>query len=228
VENERRRALILAAVYAVIVIGLLTGGGLYVRSLIGQSFRTASDLAATRALAYSSLRYMLDEETGIRGFEATKNPLFLEPYNEALKPFPSTVAQLRADVADFYDPTATAAVDDIIAINGDYRRTVAQPLLTDPGADVNAIEKHGKALVDRFRADVATIDTVITQRENLVNAEVQQSTDRIGILTGAAIVIVLLISLLYAVQQAALAERVERERALAADQRRETDVLRAA
>jgi len=44
-------------------IALLVGGGLYVRTLIAHSFQTAADLSTTRALAYSSLRYMLDEET---------------------------------------------------------------------------------------------------------------------------------------------------------------------
>ena len=89
------------------MIGLLIGGGLYVRSLIAASFQTADELATTRALAYNALRYMLDEETGVRGFAATQNPLFLQPYNEALKPFPATLAQLRADIAEIYALDAT-------------------------------------------------------------------------------------------------------------------------
>ncbi len=55
VGSERRRALISAAIFALLVIALLVGGGLYVRSVIAQSFQTAADLATTRALAYSSL-----------------------------------------------------------------------------------------------------------------------------------------------------------------------------
>jgi CHASE3 domain sensor protein len=227
VGSERRRALILATMYAVLVIALLIGGGLYVRALIEQSFRTAADLGATRALAYSSLKYMLDEETGVRGFAATRDPLFMQPYNEALKPFATVAQQLASGVAEFDTPTANAAVGDIIAINAEYLRTVAAPL-TSSGEHTAVLERRGKQLVDRFRADVATIDDVLTQREVVVDAQARTAIDRIGLLTGAAVAIVLLISVLYFAQQSALAARVERARLRTAEQRHEADVLRAA
>jgi serine phosphatase RsbU (regulator of sigma subunit) len=228
VGSERRRALILAGIYALLVIVLLIGGGLYVRTLIAQSFQTAGNLATTRALAYASLRYMLDEETGVRGYAATHNRLFLEPYNNALQPFGSTLGQLRSDVAALESPAALASVDDMRADNAEYLGTVATQLLHGTGQNTDAIERHGKTLVDRFRIDVSRIDTLLTQREQIVNREVQGSIDRIGLLTGGAVALVLLISLLYAVQQAGLAARIERERLRAAEQRREADVLRAA
>jgi serine phosphatase RsbU (regulator of sigma subunit) len=131
-------------------------------------------------------------------------------------------------LTEFDAPAAAAAAADIVAVNAEYVRTVATPLLSDRGNNTNAIERKGKVLVDRFRADVTTIDGVLTQREAGVDTQVRASIDRIGLLTGGAVTIVLLISLLYAVQQAALAVRIERERALAADNRREADVLRAA
>jgi serine phosphatase RsbU (regulator of sigma subunit)/CHASE3 domain sensor protein len=219
--------LIQAAVYAVIVIALLVVGGLYVRSLIARSFQTAADLATTRALAFSSLTSMLDEETGVRGYAATHNPVFLQPYHEALKPFEANVKQLRTRVAGLELPAAVAAAGDLLSLNTTYLRTVATPLLTHNGS-TNAVELRGKRLVDRFRDDVATIDNALMRREQIVNGDVQKAIDRIGLLTGGAIVIVLLVSLLYAVQQAALAARIESERLRAAEQQREADVLRAA
>jgi serine phosphatase RsbU (regulator of sigma subunit) len=220
--------LIQAAVYAVLVIALLLAAGLYVRSLVARSFQTASALATTRALAFSSLQSMLDEETGVRGYAATRNPVFLEPYHQALKPFATTVGSLRTRVAALGLPAASAAADDLLTTNAAYLRTVAVPLLTGHGNGANALELRGKTLVDRFRDDVATIDGSLTEREASVNDNVRNAIDRIGLLTGAAIVIVLLVSLLYAVQQAALAARLERERLRAAEQQREADMLRAA
>jgi serine phosphatase RsbU (regulator of sigma subunit) len=225
--SERRRALILAAVYAMLVIALLVGGGLYVRAVITQSFRTASDIAATRALAYGALRYMLDEETGVRGVAATRNRLFLQPYNEALEPFATTVRDLQQDIDALGDPAARTAVADLREVNAAYLSTVARGLIAgDKRTD--ALEQRGKALVDRFRFDVATIDRVLTQRETIVNREMQNAIDRIGLLIGVAVAVVLLVSLLYAVQQAALASSVEHERIAAAEQKRAADVMRAA
>jgi CHASE3 domain sensor protein len=228
VGSERRRALILAAVYALLVIVLLIGGGFFVRTLIAQSFRTAGDLGTTRALAYSSLRYMLDEETGIRGFAVTRDPIFLQPYREALGPFATSVRRMRSGVAALNAPEANAAVDDIAAVNADYLRTVAAPLLHAPSNNTNGLERRGKNLVDRFRGDVATIDGILAQREQIVNADVQSSIDHVGLLTAGAVTIVLLISLLYAVQQVSLATRVEAERLRAAEQLHEAEILRAA
>jgi serine phosphatase RsbU (regulator of sigma subunit) len=226
--SERRRALILAATYAVLVIALLVGGGLYVRTLIAHSFQTAADLSTTRALAYSSLRYMLDEETGVRGYAATHNRLFLQPYNAALQPFATTLRTLRSDLTALKNSAALASVNDMGAANSDYLRTVASRLLNESGENTEAIERHGKNVVDRFRADVAHVDALLTLREQIVNREVQSAIDRIGLLTGGAVALVLLISLLYAVQQANLAARIERERLRASEQRGEADVLRAA
>jgi CHASE3 domain sensor protein len=228
-ESERRRALVRTALFAVLVIALLVGGGIYVRILISQSFQTASELATTRSAAYTALKLMLDEETGVRGYAATNDPVFLQPYNEALGPFPAAAAQLRADVADIFSIPAGTAADDMIAVNGEYLRTVADPLLAaTSGGDTDAIERQGKDLVDRFRADVATIDGVVTQREAVINGDATQSIGRIGLLTAAAVAIVLFVSVLYTIQQSALAERIERERGREAEQRREAEVLRAA
>lgn len=228
VESERRRALIQAAAYAILVIGLLVGGGLYVRSLISQSFQTAGQLADTHALAFTALKYMLDEETGVRGFAATEDRLFLQPYDEARKPFAATAAQLKRAIAETGNPAAAAAVDDLIATNAEYMRTVAPQLLSVRGRNTDPVERRGKQLVDRFRGDVAAIDDALTQSEELVDRQAAASIDRIGLLTGGAVAIVLIVSVLYAVRQAALSARVETERANAAERLRESEVLRTA
>lgn len=227
-ESKRRAAPVLPAIYALLVIALLIGAGFYVRTLIAQSFRTASDLGTTRALAYGALRYMLDEETGVRGFAATHERLFLQPYDEAIRPFAATMRQLRSDLTAFDAPAASTAADDLGTLNAEYQKAVAAPLLRDRSGNTEALERRGKALVDRFRADVATIDGILTRREQFVNVEVQSSIDRIGLLTGGAVAIVLLISVLYAVQQTAAAARIERARVFAADNQREAEVLRSA
>jgi hypothetical protein len=106
---------------------------------------------------------------------------------------------------------------------------VAAPLSTaNPPANALALEALGKADVDRFRGDVRTIGLVIDRREIQAQADVRSSIDRIGLLVGAAVLLVLMISLLYGTSQAALATRVERERLRAAEQQHEADVLRTA
>jgi serine phosphatase RsbU (regulator of sigma subunit) len=228
VVSDRRRALILAAACALLVVVLLIGGGLYVRTLIAQSFRTATSLGATRALAYDTLRYMLDEQTGVRGFAATQNPVFLEPYHNALPAFATALRKLKTSIARFDLPEANAAVNNLAIGNSEYLRTVATPLLGDGGKNTNSIESRGKDIVDRFRDNVATIDTLLAQREEIVDAAAQTAIDRIGLLIGGAVAVVLLLLILYAIQQAAISARLERVRTRALEQRHEANVLRAA
>ncbi len=225
---ERLRTLLSTGAYAGLVIVLLIGGGLYVRGLIDRSFHTADALRSTRALAYDALRYQLDEETGMRGFAATHERLFLAPYEAALGPFHATIARLTAGVDALGLPDAVGEANDLATINAAYLATVAKPLLDPRTRSTEPLERRGKALVDRFRAEVASIDSRITGREAVVDAEVQSSIDRIGLLVGGAIVLVLLVSLLYAQQQQTLAQRMERERVRAEEQRREAQALRAA
>jgi serine phosphatase RsbU (regulator of sigma subunit) len=229
VGSEDRRTAISAAVFAIIVIALLVAGGLYVRGLISQSFDTESRLTNVRALTINALNYQIDEETGLRGYQATHQRVFLEPYFRGKPGFGPNLARLEAALPSLDLLDAKPAVDDLGVLNADYLREVAGPLSAPkPPGNALALETLGKRYVDRFRNDVRTIGVVVDRREVQAQADVRTSIDRIGLLVGAAIVLVLMISLLYGTSQAALAARAERERVRAAEQQHEADVLRAA
>ncbi len=112
---------------------------------------------------------MLDEETGVRGFAATQRQLFLQPYNEALSPFSTTVRQLKAEIAPLAFRPRTPRSTTSSRSTRSICATVAGPLLSDPRRNTLAVEARGKAIVDRFRTDVATIDGLSTQRERVIN-----------------------------------------------------------
>jgi serine phosphatase RsbU (regulator of sigma subunit) len=229
VDSEGRRTAISAAVFAIIVIALLVTGGLYVRGLISQSFDIASRLTNVRALTINALSYQVDEETGLRGYQATHRRAFLEPYLRGKPGFAPNLARMEAALPSLDLMDAKPAVDDLGSVNAQYLRDVAAPLsAAKPPANALALETLGKRYVDRFRSDVRAIGLVIDRRELQAQQDVRSSIDRIGLLVGAVIVLVLMISLLYGTSQAALAARVERERLHAAEQKREVDVMRTA
>ena len=228
--NGNRRTQIATATFAVLVIGLLVAGGLYVRSLIASSFTTSSKLADARALDYNALRFMLDEETGLRGFAATRENDFLAPYLRAKPLMRTSIQQLIDALPGLGIAEALPYADDMLLVSTRYVGEVAAPLSGNrlSLADELRIEQLGKRRVDRFRSDVRHINTIVTNRAAVVDEQVRSSIDRIGIFVGGAVVIVLLISFLYTSQQAALAARVEHERIKAAEERREADIMRSA
>jgi serine phosphatase RsbU (regulator of sigma subunit) len=229
VGNDGRRTAISAAVFAIIVIVLLVAGGLYVRGLIAQSFDIASRLTNVRTLTINALNYQVDEETGLRGYQATHQRAFLQPYLRGKPGFSPNLVRLKAALPSLDLMAAKPAVDDLGLVNTHYLLDVAAPLSApNPPANALALETLGKRYVDRFRNDVRQIGVIIDGRELQAQQDVRASIDRIGLLVGAAVILVLMISLLYGTSQAALTARIERERLRTAEQKREADVLRAA
>ena len=226
--NESRRTAFSAAIFAVIVIGLLTWGGLYVRGLIANAFDTSNKLAAARALDYNSLRYMLDEETGLRGYQTTGQPEFIRPFNIGRANLAPVLAQLRASLPGLHLSEAEPLAADLTVLAAQYLQTVAGPLHRFPDPSALADERAGKRVVDAFRVDVRKINDIITRRQEEADRSARAAIDRIFIFTGLAVLLVLIASLAFFTLQTAAAKRLEDARLNAESERREADVLRSA
>ena len=98
----------------------LIAGGVFSTAQIE---RNAALLSARRAAASELLlTSMLNQETGARGFFATRDPLFLLPWAQGTQSYTSSLAQLRSLVAG--DVTLTDMVDDQARASAGERRAV--------------------------------------------------------------------------------------------------------
>ena len=183
------RPLVVTAVLLLVALPILVGGGFFVRGLVDASFHTAEAVSAARALSFEALRYQLDEETGIRGYAATRQRLFLQPYRESRPKLDTTLVRLRGALSGLGLADGASAVDEAGATNREWLRRVAQPLLADP-RDPLPIQRDGKLLVDRFRAQLARIDTALAGKERALDAETQTAIDRINVLVLTAMVLI--------------------------------------
>lgn len=215
------RALVVIAIALALVIGVLAAGGLAVRSYVRASFLSEEQARAARALAFMSLRMQIDEETGIRGFSATRDRVFLEPYDRGRAELSTTLPRLRSAMDTMHLANARTAVDDAAVTNARWEHEVATPLLTDPHADRNRVFGHGKELVDRYRTDLQLIQSAIGNEESRIDADTQAAIDHIGLLAVGAVVAVALLGLGFGIQQSRLSGRL-------AARARETAEMRAA
>ena len=139
------------------------------------------------------LRLQLDEETGVRGFSATRMRVFLEPYQIAVRAFPRVATSLTVRLRDLsIDPSP---VREEARLNRQWRQSVALPLTRDPiRANGAAIELLGKQLVDRFRGVdaslMAQLDATGEQSEIATGRAVTE-TFVIAILVGATLALLL-------------------------------------
>src|ERR1700722_16560436 len=124
---------------------------------------TASTLTAS---AQQVLVDTLNAETGVRGYVATRDPAFLQPYNAALARFPRAQAALRAAAIAEGDSreeravaaTATTAMSGLGTLRA----------LTSVGASITTLTPgfdDGKTTMDTLRRQAAAL----TQTSSAIN-----------------------------------------------------------
>lgn len=101
-----------------------------------------------------TLRYALDEETGIRGYVSTGEPLFLQPYRDAHPRIEALLSEMPMSFANAQLYEVLPEINDIAILHDRWHVEVAQPLLQNRalGRDVG-IQENGKRIMDRMRAD---------------------------------------------------------------------------
>jgi len=226
-NRQPMRSFALTGVVLVLIIPTVIAGGLLERRHVARAFAAAEDLRIARTTAFSALRFQLDEETGIRGYAATHDRVFLQPYTEALAAMGPTLEQISDQVTKLHTGGGPL-VSDAAATNATWLRTVARPLLDPRTANLNAVERRGKTLVDHFRLDIAQLDDLSRRRQTEVDVEAQSAIDRIVLLMLGTAIVIVLIAAAAGFQQSRLAARLEDQRLRAEADERSNLQLRAA
>ncbi len=152
-----------AAVVAVIVVAL---GGFALWRL-SEARSALLDVGGPSTLAAERLSVaLLDQETGVRGFELSGRAEFLDPYRSGLEAEQRNIAILRELSGDASRRPILEAVDVVEAAAVQWRTTYAEPLL-DPQA-VPPPPDQGRELFERVRTELRTLTTEIgTQQQGL-------------------------------------------------------------
>lgn len=152
------------------------------------------------------LQLMVDAETGVRGYGATNNPVFLEPYNAVLPRIHSDLEDLHILISD--SPIEVNRVDslnaliadqlEILKANVDTRATKGLDYMIQTGMFLN-----GKKNMDEIRA----LTDRVTNTENKLLADRKSSSSAasikaiIFISTGSAVFLAIIIVLFYYIQR---------------------------
>ena len=166
---------ILRQVFLLPVIALLlTAGALYwqiqgANATVG--LIQASDARITQATQVSKL--LGDEESGLRGYETTSDPRFLEPYSDAQLHLENEFQKL-SNIAGS-DPEQMGYVSDLRDKQQTWHDAFAVPLIATVKAggrtsDVG-LNLHGKELMDELRKDISSI----------IHSAEQNRTERIAL-----------------------------------------------
>ena len=116
------------------------------------------------AIAQSNLigRLVIDEESGLRGYLATGDDRFLDPYNKAAADFPGSLVYLNERKLDDEEKKKVAA---LVSDHEIWRDSFAAPLIAatrarggdQPDTRDVVLNLHGKQLMDKVRTDLAAV-----------------------------------------------------------------------
>ena len=139
----------------------------------------------------SSRRLLLDEESGLRGYQTTHDPRFLEPYNSAVSRLPAEFARRRGLALNADRRTI---VDRLQASYNAWHQDFAEPVIATlrTGGDASDLKMNlvGKSRMDAMR--LLLVDLTATPQGNRDKRVIEwRKQVRIGTeaLIGLAIVI---------------------------------------
>ncbi|WP_179414226.1 response regulator [Mucilaginibacter sp. E4BP6] len=152
------------------------------------------------------LQLMIDAETGMRGYGATNNPVFLDPYNAALPRIHSDLEDLHILIAD--NPIEVSRVDSLNTLVADQLGILKANIDTRATKGLDYMVQNGM-----FLSGKKTMDGIRVLTDHIINTENKLLADRktsseaastkaiIFISTGSAIFLVIIIVLFYYIQR---------------------------
>ncbi len=223
-----RRSLWLTAAAAFLALLLLVTSGLLARRYVANAFSAYEAAYQIKELTDAAVKLQLDQETGIRGLAATGDREFLEPYAEAFAPLQRTFARLQSALQSAGYADALPFLDDARKTSATWTQRVAKPVLANPRGNALRVQAYGKQLMDRYRSDFASIDSVLELHSQNITVEVGKSIDRINIFFGIFMGLLALGAIAYGAFAIRAAARLAEQERTAAEERRERAELHAA
>ena len=146
--------------------------------IVGRS-QNAADQAVVhanevKASSEGALTLLVDAETGVRGFQATGEASFLEPYDLALAQLPRTLSTLKVLVGDEPDQaTRVHQVENLTTSELATLESLRKQEAIGAGRDVRSLglDTTGRSTMDIIRGKVSAIEATETQVQQARQAQ---------------------------------------------------------
>ena len=201
--------LLVAAFLATAIAGPLIGVG-QLDAASGSQVRLADARSDLDAL----LRIQLAEETSLRGYLATHNPLFLDetPANPV---FDQQALDLEGLLRTAESATGVATVEDMRARHQKWEREVKRPLLKNPNSrDAYTEQANGKYLTDRMTADAAELRNELAAASDHVQRSLRRRINATVAISAGIVTLFAIVALWYAIGRATAVARLVQEQIL--------------
>jgi PAS domain S-box-containing protein len=164
-KRTLRQVLILPIVACLVLAGALVWQIEGSNMTVGLIEQTDQRIALTTRIE----KLVVDEETGLRGYQVTSDPRFLQPFNDAAAPMAQAIASLKP----LLGPKQNAILNDFMAEHQAWRQGFAEPIIATIAAGGQAndddVNLTGRNRMNSMRAAL----------EGLIQASDQRRAERI-------------------------------------------------
>jgi len=191
-KRTMRQVLLLPVVACLVLAGIL------VWQISGANATVGLIEQADQRIALATLveKLVVDEETGLRGYQTTADPRFLQPYHDAEVPMQQAIAQLQSMTR----PGQQQLLNQFIQQHQTWHQGFAEPLIATIAAGGHAtdvdLNLQGMARMNAMRDSLKAIVSAAEQsRKNRIAQWRLQTRHILFLLIGMALAIGLLIGL---------------------------------
>lgn len=215
-RNTRTGGTFTAGAVLAIALVVSIAGSIVTYINVHQAFEQHSAVDQAQAHLAALFRVQLEEDTGLRGYLASGQRLYLVPYTLAEPEFNATWKQLR-------DASAAANLQNGDVILTDLRHNhdlwiaeVARPIIAQPTAP-RTLQRLGlgKALVDRIGTDFSQLLALYNVQAQDASAHIQTLLVRAAISTAALILLFGFAAIVADLHRSRTQVALERERVVA-------------
>jgi serine phosphatase RsbU (regulator of sigma subunit) len=213
----------------IILIPLLAYAGFEVHAAVDQTARYQQQIRTAQLLRGRVLRYVLDEETGIRGFRATGETLYLAPYVKVKAALPHGFTELERDLAPLAIDGTTPIVADERAQSVRWLAEIGEPLLTTQSKpQMLALMRRGKKIIDDVRLQDRKLQELLNAAAVIADRRAERAIANVSLFVFAVLVVLTSAATIFGFLQTRAARQAFDSRVRYENQKRIADALQTA
>ena len=191
-KRTMRQVLLLPIVACLVLAGIL------VWQILGANVTVGLIEQSDRRIALATLieKLVVDEETGLRGYQTTSDPRFLQPYYDAEAPMQQAIAELQSITRPDQQQVLNQFVEDHQTWHQGFAETLIPTIAAGGHTNDVDLNLQGVVQMNAMRDSLKSIMSAAEQsRNNRIALWRQQTRHLLFLLIGMALAIGLLIGL---------------------------------
>jgi serine phosphatase RsbU (regulator of sigma subunit) len=163
---------LLLPAFLVVALAFAVQGAFQTRASIADTFSRQAAIQHAQITLEELLRLQIFEESLLRGYSLTRDPFYVEQYQQAVTDFDSKVESIHETLSAQNLKPVQRVLDEYSNLQRQWRSAIAAPLLRHPDQQLLEMDKRNKILSDYETKTVEAIRSSLAQ----TNADFARST----------------------------------------------------